>query len=172
MIHVIICPNCGRPVELQITDANSDLYIPGKTYGIQCNHCFDVFETLYTGTNFITEEKTAEKKSLTKALDEAVRAAEEFEKVLKEGTVAKVSEKTNQTLMVKYYDGTECTIMYDKQVRLCVNDIFGTINVYDENDDCLFYTSKSLVKTVMLLSSDDKISTGYMPSENEVAEEE
>ena len=169
MTQTLKCPDCNTEIKIYTGPTNSSLYIAGETYDMHCNHCLGEFEVFYDGDMFAV---VPEKKSLTKALDEAVKAAEQFEKVLKEGTVAKVSEKTNQRLIVKYYDGTECTITYDKPVRLWVNDIFGTVKVYDENDDCLFYTSKSLVRTVMLLSSDDKIATGYMPSKNEVAKED
>lgn len=91
------------------------------------------------------KEASSDKPSLVdaiKSLENACNAAEETPK---------------QVLSVEYTDGTEKRIVFGKPVRLCMNDIFGTVNVYDENDDCLFHTSKSLVRTVMLLDSTDKV---------------
>ena len=143
MLHTIICPECGAEMKKYISPGISDLYIAGDTYGIQCDHCTCVFEVTYTGAEFI---RKCDEPSLTEALEN-----------LQNNLVDNGLKKIGPKLVIEYEDGTKKQIIYSKPVRLCVNDIFGTVNVYDEDDNCLFYTFRSLVRTVMLLDPEDVV---------------
>lgn len=66
----------------------------------------------------------------------------------------------SKILEVQYITGEKKRIVFDKTIKMTTNHMFSSLNVVDEDNNQVFYSSLTLIKSAVILdSTTDKIHT-------------